>query len=180
VTILADATLRERLMSGNLGVSPFEMRHLQPASLDLTLGDRLLVTEYGVILDPETDQTDQWTDVQTRGADGRWCVYGNRLYLGATAERVRIPDDCVGLLSGVSTLARQGLQIHATAGFVDPGFHGRLTLEIVLFGQTILLRPGMRICQLALYRMDRPAEHSYSGRYAGDDDVSPAKVVRHA
>lgn len=176
MNVLADVSLRQRIMTGGLGVSCLQAAAIQPASIDLTLGDRLLVMQYGGIIDPEQDQTDLWREVDRR-TDGRWFVGGMRLHLGATRERIRVPDDCLGILSGVSTLGRQGIQIHVTAGLVDPGFVGNLTLEIVVFGQAALLRPGMRIAQLALFQLDQTAAKPYSGRYLNDDDVQPAKVV---
>lgn len=179
MNVLADVSLRQRLMSGSLGASPLQVAAVQPASLDLTLGNRLLSMEYGVIVDPEKDQSNHWCDVDLR-TDGRWFVGGMHLYLGVTAERIRIPDDCLGLLSGISSLGRQGIQIHVTAGLVDPGFVGRLTLEIVVFGQGAFLTPGMRIAQLSLFQLDWSAQKPYAGRYQNDDDVQPAKAVGHA
>jgi dCTP deaminase len=176
MTVLSDSSLHRRIRTGSLGVSPFEAAALQPASIDLTLGDRLLVMEFGGIIDPEQDQTGLWRELDLR-TDGRWFVGGMRLHLGVTAQLVRIPDDCLGILSGVSTLGRQGIQVHVTAGLIDPGFCGNLTLELIVFGQAALLRPGQRVAQLTLFQLDRTAERPYRGRYQGDDDAQPAKGV---
>jgi dCTP deaminase len=177
VTALSDATLRSLVMTGALGVSPMRPEAIQPASIDLHLGDTLLVQEYGTTVDPEADQSNTWRTVD-RNAPGRWFIGGMRLYLGATAERLRIPDDHIGLLSGISSLGRLGLIPHAQAGLLDPGYVGNPTLELVLFGQAAWLRPGMRIAQLVLYRLDQPAEHPYSGRYQKDDAPTPARVKK--
>jgi dCTP deaminase len=176
VTILSDGTLRKRLMSGSLGVSPVAVSAVQPASIDLTLGESLLTLPYGVTIDPEADQSELWQPVPLR-TDGRWWIGGHRLYLGAVAECIRVPDDCLGLLSGVSSLGRMGLQIHVTAGWVDPGFRGHLTLELVLIGQAMYLRPGMRVAQLGLLKLDYAAERPYAGRYAGDIEPTPARLA---
>jgi dCTP deaminase len=157
-------------------VAPFHEAALQPSSIDLTLGDELLVLPYGVTIDPEVDQSDLWQAVPLRD-DGRWLIGGHRLYLGVTAETVTMPPDCVGFLHGVSTLGRMGLVPHAQAGLVDPGWRGRLTLELILCGQAMLLRPEMRIAQLTIHRLSSCAERSYTGRYQSDTRPTPARVV---
>ena len=93
-----------------------------------------------------------------------------------TAEEIAIPNDLMGTLHGVSSLGRLGLLVHVTAGLADAGFSGRLTLELVSLGGTILLRPGMRIAQLTLHRMTSPAEAPYSGRYMNDVDPTPSRA----
>lgn len=174
MNVLADASIRDRLKAGRLGISPLSSERVQPASVDLTLGDEILTVHYGETIDPEQDQAAIWTSLDRR-ADGRWLLGGHRLYLGATAECVRVPDDCLGLLSGVSSLGRMGLLVHVTAGLVDPGWCGHLTLELVLIGQGIYLRPGQRIAQLTLLDLDQPTERPYRGRYRNDVRPQPAK-----
>jgi dCTP deaminase len=176
MSILSDGTLRKRLMSGSLGVSPVAASAIQPASIDLTLGDTLRTQPYGTIADPEVDQSELWDNVSLC-TDGRWRIGGFRLYHGATFERIRMPNDCLGLLSGISTLGRLGLMPHVQAGLVDPGWVGNLTLEIMHLGQGAYLRPGMRIAQLTLYQLDRAAEQPYHGRYQNDDSPVPARLA---
>jgi dCTP deaminase len=179
MSVLSDSSIRTRLMTGSLGVSPIRIDAVQPASVDLTLGSTLLSSPYGVTVDPEEDQTDLWDAVQMR-TDGRWWIGGHRLYLGATAEHIRIPDDCLGLLSGVSSLGRMGLLVHVTAGLVDPGFVGNLTLELVLLGQAMYLRPGQRIGQLSLVQLDQTSERPYGhpsrkSKYQRDSGPVPSR-----
>src|SRR5690242_5442560 len=95
-------------------VAPLGDRAIQPSSVDLHLGDALLVLPHGVTIDPDANPSDLWQAVPLRD-DGRWLIAGCRLYLGVTAETVTMPRDCVGYLHGVSTLARMGLVPHAQA-----------------------------------------------------------------
>lgn len=148
---------------------------VQPASLDLRLGETLLRLPYGVTLDPERDQSDLWQPVPLR-EDGRWMLGQGALYLGVTAEALAIPSNCAGLLHGVSSLGRLGLLVHVTAGLADPGWFGRLTLELVSLGGSILLRPGQRIAQLTVHQMTGEAEQTYSGRYQGNTQPMPSRA----
>lgn len=179
MTVLSDESIHALLRTGHPFISPWDDNDVQPSSYDLHLGNTLQVLPYGVTIDPETDQSGLWQDVPLRD-DGRWQIAGLRLYLGKTVETVEMPDDCVGHLHGVSTLGRQGLMPHVQAGLVDAGWLGVLTLEIVLIGQGMFLRPGMRIAQLTVERLSAPALRPYAGRYAGDMDVQPAKPERVA
>lgn len=172
MTVLSDASILARPSL----VVPFRPTDTGPCSVDLHLGHELLRLPYGMTLDPERDQADIWQPVPLRD-DGRWLLGGQTLYLGATLERVMIPDDMVGLLHGISSLGRLGLLVHCTAGVVDSGWsEANLTLEIVSLGGAIYLRPGMRFCQLTFHRLDRAAERPYSGRYALDRGVTPSRA----
>jgi dCTP deaminase len=164
MSVLSDSSLRD------MGLSP---EHTGPASVDLHLGDSLLRLGYGAVLDPEQDQTDLWSPAAQE--DGRWWLSNGGLHLGVTQEDISVPGDCVALLHGISSLGRLGLLIHATAGLIDPGWSGRITLEIVSLGGTILLRPGMRIGQLTYHRLDTLATRPYSGRYLGDQTPTPSR-----
>lgn len=181
MTVLSDATLHHLISTGALGVSPLRPADIQPASIDLHLGGTLRLQEFGTIADPEIDQANTWRDLDL-GADGRWLLGGHRLYHGVTVEHLRIPDDCLGLLSGTSSNARLGTMIHITGGLVDPGYIGNLTLEIVHFGQGVRLRPGMVIAQVSVLQMDREAKRPYGhserrSRYQRDTRPTPAKVL---
>lgn len=168
--ILSDTTLHA--MTGL--VTPWQPRAVGPCSYDLHLGHRLLRLPYGQTLDPERDQSDLWQEVPLR-EDGRWMLGARELYLGATLEAVAVPDGLVGLLHGISSLGRLGLLVHCTAGVLDSGWTGHLTLEIVSLGGPIFLRPGMRIGQLTFHMLDEMATAPYSGRYAGDHGVQPSR-----
>lgn len=170
MTVLADASLRTLL-----GTS----EHVGPASVDLHLGDSLLRLGYGAVLDPEKDQSDLWSPTVT-DEGGRWWLAQNALYLGVTAEEITVPGDMVALLHGVSSLGRLGLLVHVTAGLVDSGWSGKLTLEIVSLGGTILLRPGMRIAQITYHRLDAIATRPYHGKYLSDQVPVPSRMWQEA
>lgn len=156
-------------------VTPFRPKAVQPCSVDLHLGARLLRLPYGQTLDPEKDQSDVWAETPLRD-DGRWLLGARELYLGATLEAVMVPRTMVGLLHGISSLGRLGLIVHCTAGVVDSGWReAPLTLEIVSLGGPIFLRPGMRICQITYHMLDAATVQPYSGRYAGDRDVQASR-----
>lgn len=150
-------------------------RLVGPASVDLTLGDTLLSLQPGTVLDPERDQSGEWSPVGL-GSDGRWRLDRQRPYLGVTAERVDVPYHLIGLLHGVSSIGRLFLLIHVTAGVVDPGWsQGRLTLELFPLAAPVLLRPGQRIGQLTLHQLTAPSLAPYSGRYSGDQTAVPSR-----
>jgi dCTP deaminase len=164
VSVLSDASLREMLGTDE---------HIGPSSQDIHLGDSLLRLGYGAVLDPDKDQSALWSPAAME--DGRWWVSHSGLYLGVSQEEISVPGDCVALLHGVSSLGRLGLMVHVTAGVADPGFFGKLTLELVSLGGTILLRPGMRIGQITYHRLDKLATRPYSGRYLGDMEPTPSR-----
>lgn len=155
--ILADHELHA---SGERLVSPFKHSMVQPASIDLTLGRDFLepieTAEIDLLDISESLGYIPWT-----GMTGFHLSAGH-FVLGTTAEEVHIPDDMVGQIEGKSSLARLGLCVHVTAGFCDPGFKGRVTLELVNFSpSTIVLRPGKKICQIAFARLGSAAEKPY-------------------
>lgn len=164
MSVLSNASLREMFPECEPG----------PASLDLHLGESLLRLPYGVTIDPEVDQGALWDKAPLR-EDGRWWLAQNVLYLGVTQEMVTVPGDMIGLLHGVSSLGRLGLLIHVTAGVADPGYTGRLTLELVSLGGTILLRPGQRIGQLTMHKLDTLSTRPYSGKYLNDEQPTPSR-----
>lgn len=154
-----------------------------PASVDLHLGGEMLTLERGVVLDPESDQSDQWSPLALR-SDGRWMLDQGRPYLGVTAERVSVDDRHVAMLHGVSSIGRLFLLIHVTAGLVDPGWErGRLTLELFPLGAPVLLRPSMRIGQVTLHELSsqclRPYGHAaLSSKYQGNLLPTPSRSYR--
>ena len=144
-------------------IDPWEPDMIQPASVDLKLGTSFRVFHNHQIrhidlADPPRDLTELVTV-----ADGEeFVIHPGEFVLGRTAERVEMPDDLVSRIEGKSSLGRLGLIVHATAGFVDPGFQGSLTLEITNFNSVpIVLRPGLPIAQLSLMALDAPAERPY-------------------
>ncbi len=155
---------------------------VQPASVDLKLGPSFRVFHNHRIqvidlADPPQDLTEH---VQVENGD-TFVIHPNEFVLGRTEEWVELPDDIVARIEGKSSLGRLGLIVHATAGFVDPGFKGTLTLEITNFNSVpIVLRTGLPIAQLSLMALDAPAERPYGhedlgSHYHGQRDATESR-----
>ncbi|MBI2684114.1 MAG: dCTP deaminase [Actinobacteria bacterium] len=172
--ILSDGTIRELLATGRLSIAPIEPDQVQPASVDVRLGDRFLVFRNHTIasIDPFATSPDLMQTVQVAAGEP-FILHPGEFVLGSTLEVVTLPDDLVARVEGKSSLGRLGLLIHATAGFVDPGFSGQVTLEFSNVSPLpIKLWPLMRIGQLSFQHLDRPCERPYGhpelgSKYAG-------------
>lgn len=146
-----------------------------PASIDLHIGDTLLRWPDYVRRDPRIDQGAVWLMVDPD--DGAWVLKPGFRYLAATRERIRIPENLAGFISARSSWGRDGLAvIQGPAGFIDPGFLGRPTLELSVIGSELVLRPGDAVCQLVLHRLESPALSPYAGKYQGDDRPTPSRL----
>lgn len=167
--ILSDRTIRDALASGRIGIDPLDHDAIQPSSVDVRLDARFRVFanhRYQVI-DVRQEQPDL-TELVEVPAGEHFVLHPGEFVLGATLERITLPDDVVARLEGKSSLARLGLVIHSTAGFIDAGFDGDVTLELSNVATLpILLYPGMRIAQFAFFQLDQAAEHPYGGRATG-------------
>ena len=162
-SVLSDQTIRELIESGRIVIDPFDVSMVQPASVDIRLGNSFRVFHNHRIqsIDLGNPPRDLTEHVEI-GDDGEFVIHPGEFVLGRTQEWVEIPDDVVCRIEGKSSIGRLGLVVHATAGFVDPGFKGTLTLEIANFNSVpIVLRPGLFICQLSFMALDRPAERPY-------------------
>lgn len=170
--ILADRDIRAALqrLEDPLIVDPgFDPARLQPASLELTLDSFLLVEEepyrhrpWGDLIYPEHRHYERTMDNEG------WLLYNNQLVLASTVETVRIPTDLVAQVNGKSSHGRRGLVVHQTAGFIDPGFWGTVTLELSNTSSwPIRLTPGMPICQLVFFQMTSPSERPYGSKGLG-------------
>ena len=167
--ILSDATIRAEIAAGRIVVDPFDDTMVQPSSIDVRLDDRFLVfrSHTRAVIDVKEDLTDL-TELVKAPAGEPFILHPGEFVLGATAERVALPEDIVGRIEGKSSLGRLGLLIHTTAGFVDAGFEGYLTLELSNVATLpITLYPGMKIGQISFLRMDRPAETPYGASSLG-------------
>ena len=172
--ILSDRTIRAEIDAGRIVIDPFDPSRVQPSSVDLTLDRRFLVfrNHTRALIDVK-EQVDDLTEPVEIAPDGVFLLHPGEFVLGSTAERIGIPDDIVGRLEGKSSLARLGLVIHSTAGFVDAGFEGHLTLELSNVATLpITLYPGMKIGQISYLQMSTAAEHPYGtgslgSKYAG-------------
>jgi len=162
-SVLSDGTIRELIESGRIKVEPYDPAMIQPASVDVRLGGSFRVFHNHRIqsidlADPPRDLTEHVEIAD----DGEFVIHPGEFVLGRTVELVEIPDDVVCRIEGKSSIGRMGLVVHATAGFVDPGFRGTLTLEITNFNSVpIVLRPGLPIAQLSFMALDRAAEKPY-------------------
>jgi len=180
--VLSDGTIRRLVDSGRLRIEPWDPEMVQPASVDLKLGPSFRVFHNHRIqtidlADPPQNLTEQ---VTLENGD-TFVIHPNEFVLGRTEEWVELPDDIVARIEGKSSLGRLGLIVHATAGFVDPGFKGTLTLEITNFNSVpIVLRAGLPIAQLSMMALDAPAERPYGhdelgSHYHGQFDATESR-----
>jgi dCTP deaminase len=180
--LLSDRDIRAEVDSGRVKVDPFDPGMIQPSSVDVRL-DRFFRTfenhRYPHI-DPAIEQPDLTRHVEVEG-DETFVLHPGEFVLASTFEVISLPDDIAGRLEGKSSLGRLGLLTHSTAGFIDPGFSGHVTLELSNVATLpILLHPGMKIGQLCLFRLSSPAEHPYGAsiygsRYQGQRGPTPSK-----
>lgn len=167
--ILSDRSIREALQTGRIGIDPLEEGAIQPSSVDVRLAPsfRVFANHRYPYIDVRQEQPDL-TELVHVADDEPFVLHPGEFVLGATYERITLADDVVARLEGKSSLARLGLVIHSTAGFVDAGFGGDVTLELSNVATLpILLHPGMKIAQLAFFRLDRPAERPYGSAELG-------------
>lgn len=173
--ILPDHQIRRLARKADL-IIPFDEDQLQPASYDVRIGSELRIPHFRDVRsidlgDPETiiDRTD------AIDLGSGYAIQPNRFVLAATEEVVSIPDTIVGRIEGKSSLARLGLQIHS-AGYLDPGFVGNVTLELVnFFDMAVVIRPGILIAQLSFAWMSDRCEKPYQGRYQNADRVQGSR-----
>jgi dCTP deaminase len=167
--LLSDRDLRKEVEAGRLGVDPFDVEMVQPSSIDVRLDRYFRVfdnTKYTHI-DPSIQQDELTSLVEQDGGDP-FVLHPGEFVLGSTFEQVTLPDDLAGRLEGKSSLGRLGLLTHSTAGFIDPGFTGHITLELSnVANLPITLWPGMKIGQLCLFRLSSAAEFPYGSQQAG-------------
>ncbi|MFA9443830.1 dCTP deaminase [Egicoccus sp. AB-alg6-2] len=167
--ILSDRSIRDALASGRLVIDPLDDGAVQPSSVDVRLAPqfRVFANHRYAVIDVRAEQSDL-TDLVEVPHGEPFVLHPGEFVLGSTVERIGLPDDLVARIEGKSSLARLGLVIHSTAGFVDAGFDGDVTLELSNVATLpILLYPGMRIAQFAFFQLDRPAEHPYGSDTPG-------------
>ena len=172
--LLSDRDIRTELDSGRILLEPYEPAMIQPSSIDVRLDRffRLFDNHKYPVIDPATDQPDLTRLVEVEG-DEAFVLHPGEFVLGSTYESVTLPDDVAARLEGKSSLGRLGLLTHSTAGFIDPGFTGHVTLELSNVATLpIMLWPGMKIGQMCFFRLSSPAEKPYGSaeyfsRYQG-------------
>ena len=166
--LLSDRDIKSELASGRIGLEPSHTEMVQPSSVDVRLDRffRLFDNHKYPYIDPAEDQPELTHMVETQ-PDEAFILHPGEFVLGSTYETVTLPDDIAARLEGKSSLGRLGLLTHSTAGFIDPGFSGHVTLELSNMATLpIKLWPGMKIGQLCFFRLTSAAEYPYgSGEY---------------
>jgi dCTP deaminase len=162
-SVLSDGTIRRLVADGRIAIDPWDPSMVQPASVDLKLGRSFRVFHNHRLPAIDLAEPPQGVTEHVAVDEGQsFVIHPGEFVLGNTVEQVTMPDDLVARIEGKSSLGRLGLIVHATAGFVDPGFSGTLTLEITnLTRVPIVLWPGKPIAQLSFMTLDRPAERPY-------------------
>ena len=166
MAILSDKTIKEYLEEGKIVIDPLkDEQQIKPSSVDMRLGDEFKV--FKVIRKPYIDPKDEediaeYMESSTVPEGEAFIIHPNEFALATTQEYVKVPDDLVARVEGRSSMGRLGVTMHVTAGYVDPGFEGRITLEISNIGaMPVALYPGQRVCQLVFETMTTPAELPY-------------------
>lgn len=183
MSVLSDRTIIENIAAGRLRIEPFAAEQVQPSSVDVRLGRHFRVFEHSrnTHIDVRQPQPDLTQSIEVE-KDGRFVLHPGEFALGTTLERVGLPDDLVGRLEGKSSLGRLGLIIHSTAGYIDPGFSGTITLELSNVAKLpIPLYPGMFIGQISFLTMTTPVDRPYGSpglgsKYQDQDKPTESKV----
>lgn len=183
--VLSDHSIVEEMAVGRIVVDPCDSADIQPSSIDLHLGEQFQVfrnSRYPYI-DPSVEQRGLM-DLVEASTEEPFVLHPGEFVLGATVERVTLPSDIVARLEGKSSLGRLGLLIHSTAGYIDPGWNGTLTLELSnVANLPIVLTPGMAIGQISFMRMTTPVDRPYGSpglgsRYQGQVEPTPSRSYK--
>ncbi len=183
---MSDRDIRASIEAGQIGLEPLEMGLLQPSSIDVRLDRffRLFDNHKYAFIDP-AEQQDELTRFIEVDSSEPFILHPGEFVLGSTYEFVTLPDDVAARLEGKSSLGRLGLLTHSTAGFVDPGFKGHVTLELSNVATLpIKLWPGMKIGQLCFFKLTSPSEHpygseKYSSRYQGQRGPTASRSYKN-
>ncbi len=182
LVLLSDRDLIDELKSGRLQLDPFEPALVQPSSIDVRLDRwfRVFNNHLYTHIDPSIQQDDLTSAVEVEQGQA-FVLHPGEFVLASTLEVITLGDQLAGRLEGKSSLGRLGLLTHSTAGFIDPGFSGHVTLELSnVANLPITLWPGMKIGQLCIFRLSSPAEHPYGAavygsRYQGQRGPTPSR-----
>ena len=190
--ILSDRTLREQLNAGRIVIDPLDETLIQPSSIDVRISNlfRVFRNHTRGVIDVKQDLTDLTELIEMPASlDGNdtaaFMLHPGEFVLGSTLERVGVPGDLVGRVEGKSSLGRLGLMIHSTAGFIDAGFDGHITLELAnVASLPITLYPGMKIGQISFMEMTSPADKPYGqgatgSKYQGQRGPTPSRYFEN-
>ncbi|MFA5947799.1 MAG: dCTP deaminase [Candidatus Gracilibacteria bacterium] len=172
--ILSDQTIKEMLKSGELVIDPVDEKSIQPASVDCRLGDHFLILEENKMEIIAFDKEVTYREITTKEI-----ILPPKSFLLATIqEYVKLPNDLTAFVEGRSSIGRIGLFIQ-NAGWVDPGFEGRITLELYNASSLpIKLEAGKRVCQLVFAKMDKAASKPYQGKYQGQSKTVGSRIFQ--
>jgi dCTP deaminase len=183
MAVLSDRTIKERLAAGRIVIEPLDEGAIQPASVDLRLDNQFRI--FKVTTRPYVDvrePLEELTELVTLGEAEPFILQPGAFCLATTLETVTLPDDLVARVDGRSSLGRLGLLVHATAGYIDPGWTGKLTLELSNQSQMpIALYHGMRISQISFFALSSPVERPYGSpglgsKYQGQTGPTPSRI----
>ena len=184
--ILSDRSLREAIEDGRIVVDPFDPATVQPSSIDVRVDRlfRVFRNHTAAVIDVKQDLRDL-TELVEIAAGGVFILHPGEFVLGSTLERVAVPDDLVARIEGKSSLGRLGLLIHSTAGFIDAGFDGHVTLELAnVASLPITIYPGMKIGQISFMQMTTAADRPYGkgatgSKYQGQRGPTPSRYFEN-
>jgi dCTP deaminase len=181
--VLSDRSIREKLRSGRLHIEPLARNALQPSSVDLRLDRQFRVFKKGEREQIDVrEPCDDCTELVTVDEGAPFVIHPGEFVLANTLETITLPDDLVARLDGRSSLGRLGLLVHATAGYVDPGWSGKLTLELSNASQMpIAVYAGMKVCQISFLRLSTSVERPYGSpglgsKYQGQQEPTPSRI----
>ena len=184
--VLSDRTIARLIDEGRIGIDPYDRALLQPSSVDVRV-DRFFRVFHNAryaYIDVKEPQ-EELTELVEIDAERPFILHPGEFVLGSTLERIQLPDDLVARLEGKSSLGRLGLLIHSTAGFIDPGWDGHVTLELSnVANLPITIYHGMPIGQISFMRMDAPVEHPYGSsevgsKYHGQAEPTPSRYYKN-
>ncbi len=184
--ILSDRSIREAIAAKRIIIEPFDEACLQPSSIDVKVSNlfRVFRNHTTAIIDVKKDLTDLTELVEMKG-DEPFVLHPGEFVLGSTLERVAIANDLVARVEGKSSLGRLGLLIHSTAGFIDAGFDGHITLELSnVANLPITIYPSMKIGQVSFMTMTTPADKPYGSgargsKYQGQRGPTPSRYFEN-
>ncbi len=167
MTVLSDKDIKKRINDGSIYIEGVDINSISLASVDLKLGNKFKVFRNSQIthIDTKNAVTDEFMELIEKKESDPFVLHPGEFVLGSTKEYIKIPEDIVARLDGRSSLGRLGIVIHSTAGSVDPGFEGNLTLEIANISKLpVILWPGTRVCRLTFDVLSSPSETPYNKR----------------
>ncbi len=179
--VLSDLTIRRLLGEGRIEIEPYDDSLMQPSSVDVRVDRyfRVFRNSRYPYIDVKQEQ-EELTELVEIDDETPFILHPGEFVLGSTLERVKLPDDLVARLEGKSSLGRLGLLIHSTAGFIDPGWDGHVTLELSNVARLpITIYPGMAIGQISFLQMTTPVDNPYRGKYQGQQGPTPSRYWKN-